>query len=134
MDPGIELDRDDKDDLGVDETVEEIGEDEADVYVPPMGEDEVRPAKRMVLEIFTCAWPKDFFKRTLRGISETEPIKQVVAFTTSASPGLPLALFDLDAESFIWYDRVTKHSYNHGQEIFRDAVYNNFLLQEPIST
>ena len=128
-----ELHGDDVADLGVDASVEEKTPQEAeeeDVYVPPMDEDEeAGPKSRMILDIFPYGWPKDYYKRIARGISQ-EPIPQLVGYTTTASPGLPFATIDLEAKGYFFMDRVSEHSFNHGQEILRTGFYENALKQE----
>jgi len=115
-----ELERDDTEDTGIDENVQDVAADDGaqDVaFVPPTD-----CAKHPVcLDWCPIHLPKDFYLRVFRAVTPQEPITQIIALTTTAAPGLLFAAHELGAEMHMFYDRVTDHSFEHGQEIFKQG-------------
>ena len=117
----FELERDDIEDTGIDENVQDVGADggcDDVIFVPPT--DLVKQA--VCLDWCPIHLPKDFYLRVFRNVSPQEPIGQIVALTTTAAPGLLFAAHDLGADVHVFYDRVKDHSFQHGQEIFRQGT------------
>ena len=123
-----ELDQDDLEYVGVDDCVEEGGEDAADdtadVLVPP-------PERRnCVTDLWPFAFGRDFYKELIDAVAPQESIAHLVVLTTSAHPGSWLAGFDGGMNVHVYLDRVKQHCKNHGLQIFKHRLSANFEKTE----
>ena len=123
-----ELNRDDVEDVGVDEDVEEAPKEETDdIFVPP---EEEEPEKRLILDWNPFHFPKDFYKRVVRAISPTEPVDQLAIFTTTPAPGSLFAAHDLGSSTTVFLDRVKDHGFKHGKEILQKGLLHEYVVSE----
>ena len=92
------------------------------------------PTKKrdFICQVFPFALNQAFYKKTFAGVTGDELLPHILVMSTSAHPSVILAGLSLKAKVHVLYDRVPKHSLNHGDQLLRQILLSRFMKEEKL--
>ena len=124
-DPTRELDKDDTEELGIDDHVEDDVEgDDDEVFIQPPVED------AEVVDLYPWAFGKEHHKKMFK-ILGGDGVKHVIFFSSSAHPAPAMAAHELNLRIHMVFNRrVSEHAKNHALQRLKEQLFRSFYAEE----